>query len=286
MHKPLTLILACSLWLTLPLEAHAWGLYAHLAYTQYLLGALPLLPAPLMRAVQRFPSLVLAGACLPDLAVVSRRFRHSHGWGLGQQLIHSDNEEMLALGVGYNGHLLADVVAHQHFVPSFEAKWNNPSLRTHAFAEWAMDAYLYQPQLTMPGPLLLAEQTRIVTTLAPVLDIDHAMLQGAIRRLARADQALRLSHIPQWLLMHYRIQDTEFETKLDYYQAQVKLTMNELPKVLAGTFPSLHAEHIHLSIEQLDSWRSKCLQDARLRPTRAIGVFEHYQHQWFKQPDC
>jgi len=43
---------------------------------------------------------------------------------------------------------------------------------------------------------------------------------------------------------------------------------------------------VNLGMEQLDDWRRKCLQDARLRPTRAISAFEHYQHQWFNQPDC
>lgn len=274
------------LWLILPTDACAWGLYSHVAYTHAMLNALPWLPAPLLQAVQRFPSLVLAGACLPDLAVVSRRFKQSHGWGLGQQLLHDKDEALLALGIGYNSHLLADVVAHQHFVPSFEAKWNSQSILTHAFAEWAMDAHLQRPEVPMPSTLLLAEQKNIVALLSPVLGIEANILHGAIDRLARADQALRFSRIPQTLLKRYCKRDSEFVTKLDYYQAQVTLTLNELPQVLAGAFPSLHAEHVHLGMDQLDDWRSKCLQDARLRPTRAIVVFEHYQHQWSKQPDC
>lgn len=287
MHtRQLTFLTALLLWLLLPQESHAWGLYSHVVYSQYLLAALPLLPAPLMQAARRFPTLVLAGSCLPDLAVVSRRFQHSHGWGIGQQLLQTDNQASLALGIGYNCHLLTDVVAHQHFVPTFEAKWNHHSLLTHASAEWAMDAFLGQPQLQTPAQLLRKHRTCIINTLGHTLDVDKAMVNQAITRLANADQALRLSRIPNYLLRRYRRQDNEFETKLAYYRDQVKLTLHELPKVLAGQFPSLHAEHIHLSMEQLDSWRSKCLQDARLRPTRAIGLFEHYQHQWFKQPDC
>lgn len=281
----------CCLILTLvclfasPGEAHAWGLYSHVAYTHALLQALPLLPLPLLRAIQRYPTLVMAGACLPDLAVVSRSFSHSHGWGIGQQLLRTDNERQLALGIGYNIHLLTDVVAHQHFVPTFEAKWNHHSLLTHAAAEWAMDAYLKQAHIPHPHRLLSLHQKTIVETLSTQLHYPTHTAQKAISRLATADQALRLSRIPQWLLKRYRRLDNEFETKLGYYRDQVTLALNDLPQLLNGDFPSLHAEHVHLSMEQLDAWRRKCLQDTRLRPTRAIRAFEQYQHQWFNQPD-
>lgn len=274
--------------LLLPQEANAWGLYSHVVYCHDLLSMLHTLPQPLMLAAQRFPSLVMAGACLPDLAVVSSRFRHSHGWGIGQQLLQTDDQPALALAIGYNCHLLTDVVAHQHFVPSFEAKWKHDSILTHATAEWAMDAYLYQrnQSVPMPSQLLRQHHQYIANTLSRSGILDTTRVNQAIKRLARADQLLRVSHIPQMLLHRNRKLDNTFESKLGYYRTQVKLTLNELPKLLNGDFPTLHAEHIHLGMDQLDSWRQKCLQDARLQPTRAIGLFEHYHHQWFKQPDC
>ncbi|QDC43839.1 zinc dependent phospholipase C family protein [Methylophilus medardicus] len=272
--------------LALPSHAHAWGLYSHVAYTHQWLQALPLLPLPWLGVMRRYPTLVLAGACLPDLAVVSRTFNHSHGWGIGQQLLHTHNERQLALGIGYNVHLLTDVVAHQHFVPTFEAKWQHHSLLTHAAAEWAMDAYLHTPTLPAPSKLLRIHRKTIVDTLSQALSCDRHTVNKAVSRLANADQALRLSHIPQYLLHRYRKLDNEFEHKLAYYRDQVTLALHDLPTLLNGQFPSLHAEHINLGMEQLDDWRQKCLQDARLRPTRAIRAFEHYHHQWSNQPDC
>lgn len=285
------LLITCCLLFALPGEAHAWGLYSHVAYThQWLqslpLQTLPLLPLSWLGVIQRYPSLVMAGACLPDLAVVSRSFSHSHGWGIGQQLLQSKNERQRALGVGYNLHLLTDVVAHQHFVPTFEAKWQHHSLLTHAAAEWAMDAYLHQPEIPTPGKLLRIHRNTIVDTLSQGLHCDASIVQRAVSRLASADQALRFSRIPNYLLQRYRRLDNEFEHKLAYYRSQVSLALHDMPQLLNGHFPSLHAEHIHLSMEQLDDWRRKCLQDARLRPTRAIQAFEQYQHQWFNQPDC
>lgn len=279
-------LLCICLCLALPGEAHAWGLYSHVAYTHHWLQALPLLPLPWLTALRRYPTLVMAGACLPDLAVVSRTFHHSHGWGMGQQLLRARHERQLALGIGYNLHLLTDVVAHQHFVPTFEAKWQHHSVLTHATAEWAMDAYLHVSGMPSPGKLLRIHRKTIVETLTQSLGCEANIVNTAITRLASADQALRLSGIPQYLLHRYRRQDNEFEHKLAYYREQVTLALHDLPQLLSGQFPTLHAEHIHLGMEQLDHWRQKCLQDARLRPTRAIRAFEHYQPQWFNQPDC
>ncbi|MGQ2965120.1 zinc dependent phospholipase C family protein [Methylophilus sp.] len=278
-------LLVLLLLIAMPGEAHAWGLYSHVAYTHSWMQALPLLPLPWLGVLRRYPTLVLAGACLPDLAVVSRTFNHSHGWGIGQQLLQTRNDRQLALGIGYNVHLLTDVVAHQHFVPTFEAKWQHDSLLTHAAAEWAMDAYLQTTDFPSPSKLLRIHRKTIVETLTQTMQCEANIVEKAVSRLATADQALRLSRIPQYLLRRYGRLDSEFEHKLGYYRDQVSLALQDLPQLLNGAFPSLHAEHVNLGMEQLDDWRRKCLQDARLRPTRAISAFEHYQHQWFNQPD-
>ena len=57
------------------LDANAWGLYTHIYFSQYVLLAIPLLGdktclSKMQQAIEKFPKLVLAGACLPDLAIV------------------------------------------------------------------------------------------------------------------------------------------------------------------------------------------------------------------------
>ena len=79
------LLLYGALLATFPAEALAWGLQTHVYFSQGILLALPLLDPALRRAVQRFPRLLLAGACLPDLALLGRplgtaAFRGTHGW--------------------------------------------------------------------------------------------------------------------------------------------------------------------------------------------------------------
>ena len=74
---------------------------------------MPLLDPRLQRAIKSFPELVMAGACLPDLAIVSHRYRHTHLWENAHQLMltaHSDEE--LAIAIGYASHLYVDVIAH------------------------------------------------------------------------------------------------------------------------------------------------------------------------------
>src|SRR5688500_6518605 len=68
-----------------PSDALAWGLQTHLFFAQYVLALLPLADPGLRAAARRLPRLVLAGACLPDLAIVgllmgTPAFRRAHLW--------------------------------------------------------------------------------------------------------------------------------------------------------------------------------------------------------------
>src|SRR5688500_10706187 len=74
------------------LDANAWGLYTHIYFSQYLLLAVPLagnkhLHSKIHQAVEKFPKLVLAGACLPDLAIVSKAFNTTHQWRISDHML-------------------------------------------------------------------------------------------------------------------------------------------------------------------------------------------------------
>ena len=72
-----TFISNIFLWLPLclyPVDANAWGLVTHVYFAHSLLWAMPLLDPRLQRVIKKFPELVMAGACIPDLAVVSRQY--------------------------------------------------------------------------------------------------------------------------------------------------------------------------------------------------------------------
>ena len=84
--KKLIRLLLCGIpFLLQASNAHAWGLYTHVFLAQWLIWGVPLLNGELRRAVARYPKLVMAGACLPDLALVgrlagTRAFEQTHCW--------------------------------------------------------------------------------------------------------------------------------------------------------------------------------------------------------------
>jgi hypothetical protein len=69
---------------------------------------MPLLDPRLQAAIKKFPELVMAGACLPDLAIISHRFRHTHLWENAQQLMLSakTEEETLSAPISKNSVML------------------------------------------------------------------------------------------------------------------------------------------------------------------------------------
>ena len=82
-------------------EANAWGLVTHTYFAQALLWASPLLDPRFRQAIQRFPTLVMAGACLPDIALVTRSTPYTHGWSTAHHLLQkADTEQELAISIG------------------------------------------------------------------------------------------------------------------------------------------------------------------------------------------
>src|ERR671923_2562635 len=90
-------------------DAQAWGLQTHVFVAQWALAALPLADAGIRAAVLRMPRLVLAGACLPDLALAGRmlgltEFRRAHQWSTLRRLAAAPGAETRAIAVGYASH--------------------------------------------------------------------------------------------------------------------------------------------------------------------------------------
>src|SRR5215469_15477858 len=59
-------------------DAYAWGLYTHVWFAQSLLWLVPLTDPRFRDAARKLPGLVMAGACLPDLALVRGIARSEH----------------------------------------------------------------------------------------------------------------------------------------------------------------------------------------------------------------
>ena len=175
-------------------DACAWGLQTHIALAQQ--AILPGLDA----------SLVLAGACLPDLALAGRAlgtpaFFRSHRWSTLRRITAAPRDESeRALAYGYATHLLADVVAHNAFVPEHEARIARIPHLTHALAEWAMDEHVARFVPASPARLIRAHQGLLTGFVARRFGCGEPLAERATSWLASADHWLRRSRLPRLCL--------------------------------------------------------------------------------------
>jgi hypothetical protein len=228
-------------------DALAWGLYTHVYFAQLLVWAVPLLDPALRRAVRRFPQRLMAGACLPDLALVgttarTRAFDSSHRWESAHALLAAArDDESRACAVGAISHLWVDIIAHNHFVPAHEHLWWNVPMLTHAVSEWAMDRHIAR-QLFRPPTSLLQADDWLVDYVARNFDCTPAASRRAIRQLAGAEHLLRRSRLPNVLHGMGRVLDCNLAARFDYYVREVTLRLPQMNRVLAGEVPAWLAD--------------------------------------------
>jgi hypothetical protein len=228
-------------------DALAWGLYTHVYFAQLLVWAVPLLDPALRRAVRRFPQRLMAGACLPDLALVgatarTRAFDASHRWESAHALLDAArDDESRACAVGAMSHLWVDIIAHNHFVPAHEHLWWNVPMLTHAVSEWAMDRHIARHLFRPPATLLQADDW-LVDYVACNFECTPGASRRAIRQLAGAERLLRQSRLPNVLHGMGRVLDCNLAARFDYYIQEVTLRLPQMNRVLAGEVPAWLAD--------------------------------------------
>jgi len=263
--------LPCCIYST---DTYAWGLVTHLYFAQSLLWAMPLLDPRLQNAIRRFPELVMAGACLPDLAIISHRFRYTHLWENAHHLLQvAQTDEETAIAIGYASHLYIDVIAHHHFVPAHEAMWSKNTMLTHIASEWAMDAYLAPLMNTSPRRLLSQHQAIISKFISPHFRCSENATNIALQRLARGDGILRLIKLPHIIYGLVRLLDKRINKHFIYYVAKTQIAVRDVGEVLNGKKPVLEPELKNISLEQLDIWRAECLNHLKLMHPKPIQYF-------------
>lgn len=256
------------------LDAHAWGLLTHVYFAQWLVWTTPLLDPNLRRAVQRFPELVLAGSCLPDLAIVSPTFRHTHQWEQCQHVLRSAHtDEDVAIAVGYASHLFVDVVAHNHFVPAHEAMWLEETLLTHICAEWAADAHLAPLLDTAPHQLLRQHHDTLKAFLAKGFRCKPHRAARALHKLEIADRLLRTVRLPQLLYSLFKRLDRRVFDHFVYYISQTQALLPQIDSLFAGTLPVWEADPQIKDRRLLTQLRQRCLAHLQARHPKPI---EHY----------
>lgn len=228
-------------------DAFAWGLYTHVWFAQSLLWLVPLADPRFRSAARKLPRLVMAGACLPDLALVrgiarSGQFGDSHDWALAaMQIARADSDEARALALGYASHLLTDIFAHNHFVPAHESVWADVPVLTHASCEWALDHHVRRHLFATPGQLLGDQRSTIVAYLQEAFTCPADEAARLINALARADRLLRFSRLPALAHTAGRIGDKRMLRRFNHYLDQTVRRLPQINALLAGDCPQWNA---------------------------------------------
>lgn len=250
-------------------DVWAWGLYTHVWFAQALLWLIPLADPRFRAAAQKLPRLVLAGACLPDLALVAglagahkQRFSDTHEWSLAaEQLARADTDEARALALGFASHLLTDIFAHNHFVPAHERTWGHVPVLTHASCEWALDHHVRQEIFFTPGQLLAGEEHHIAAYLQAAFDCPRAQGASLLRTLRRAEKLLRVSQLPALAHGVGALRDARMQSRFRHYLAQTVQRLPEINALIAGERPVWEAnprgDLAHAAVSGMDLSRLK-----------------------------
>lgn len=222
-------------------DANAWGLQTHVFLAQYALAMLPLADPDWRAAAARFPRLVLAGACLPDLAVVGRFLLHtpvflrSHRWATLRRMVAVPrSEEHRALLVGYATHLVSDVVAHNDFVPEHEARIGRGAMIAHLVSEWAMDRYL--PVEVAAGEVLGEAHVEAVAFVAAGFRCSDSLARRALNVLGRGERMLRATPAPALCAAAVRVMVRNWEGRFQAYLRRTTGGLAAVEMALAGGF--------------------------------------------------
>lgn len=269
-----------AIWWCLPLciysfDANAWGLYTHVYFAQSLFLASPLLDKRFREAIKRFPELVMAGACLPDLAVISKKFNTTHQWQKAEYLINSaSGHQEMAIAIGYASHLYVDVIAHNHFVPAHEALWEHETILTHIAAEWAMDVHIQQSLRKTPGHLLSKYATLISHFIAPCFEHPQQFVKKKLIKLAYADRLLRAVRLPNIIHKCIHLSNNTKHRHFDYYIGKTEHALTEFHKVMNGHLPNWLPElSISDDLHRVDMWRKHCLETLHIDHAEPIRYY-------------
>jgi len=276
-----------SIYWALPLslysiDANAWGLFTHIYFAQSLLVLVPLLDHRFRDVIKKFPELVMAGSCLPDLAVISKKFNTTHQWQKAEYLLSAaSTDEEMAIAIGYTSHLYVDVIAHNHFVPAHEAMWLNESVFTHIGSEWAMDGHIAPRVVLTPHQLLIKHAELISHFIAPCFDQYPALVRNNLKKLAYADNLLRLVYLPNLINRWVQFMRSDKYKHFDYYISKTEYALHEFHKVLSGTRPSWEPELGNISIGHMETWRTRCLEELIDDHAMPIRYYNGVQAKYF-----
>jgi len=129
----------------LPTPAFAWGPITHIVHGSTILANLTSLPEALQAVLAAHSERYLYGCVGADIIQAKAYTRslatHCHSWPVAWKLVESaETDAELAFAWGYLTHLGADIVSHNHFVPSSLLRSFDARTANHAYWEARADA--------------------------------------------------------------------------------------------------------------------------------------------------
>jgi hypothetical protein len=157
------LVLLVALAVT-PGVAHAWTPGTHVFLGEAVLGALGLLPSAVAGLLRAFPHDFLYGSIAADTSIAKKYVpagRHCHSWAVGREIfVRAEDDRMRAFALGYQAHLAADAVAHNHFVPRQLAVTASTSALGHSYWESRFETHLGDGPPRRARELILLDHAR------------------------------------------------------------------------------------------------------------------------------
>jgi zinc dependent phospholipase C len=146
-----SLALAAVAILIVPATAHAWGPLAHLSFAGQALAQLPQTGSPLRSLLAAHPADFLYGSLAADIVVgknLAAWVHHCHNWQTGFRVLRAARSHAArAFAWGFLGHLAADTVAHNYYVPWKKVSSFHAPRTRHAYWELRYEQQM-DPALT------------------------------------------------------------------------------------------------------------------------------------------
>jgi hypothetical protein len=140
---------ALALVLLVPEPAHGFGPATHVFLGRTLLDLLQLLPLPLAELLRAYPQSFLYGSVAADISFAKKYVpagRHCHFWHVGEEILEkAGNDRLRAVAYGYLGHLAADTIAHNFFVPRQLLLTSSSKALGHGYWEHRLDTHIGEP---------------------------------------------------------------------------------------------------------------------------------------------
>lgn len=169
-------LLAFTSLVLLPSLAHAWGPVTHLEYAGHALSSLAIFAPLVKKLISKYQDHFLYGVVAADITLgkdLRGYLYNCHNWEVAFDLLEdkAKKDHERAFMLGYLGHLAADTVAHNFFVPFKMIRSWNTKLLNHVYWEMRFDLSVPEKYWKMMGEF---KNSRYAD--------DDALLEGHLKR--------------------------------------------------------------------------------------------------------